>query len=64
MTSCDSNPSTEALLPDQNSSFGKGVVELVAVIVAGVLLAVVIILTISLVLCCVCRRKSKSYDVR
>ena len=64
MTSCDLNPSTEALLPDQNSSFGKGVVELVAVIVAGVLLAVVIILTISLVLRCVCRRKSKSYDVR
>ena len=64
MTSCDLNPSTEALLPDQNSSFGKGVVELVAVIVAGVLLVAVIILTVCLALCCACKRKSKSYDIR
>ena len=59
MTSCDSNPSTEARLPDQNPSFGKSVVELVAVIGAGVLLAVVIMLTIILILCCICRRNSK-----
>ena len=64
MTSCDLNPSTEALLPDQNSSFGKDVVELVAVIVAGVLLVAVIILIVCLVLCCACRRKSKKYDIR
>ena len=64
MTSCDSNPSTEALLPDQNASFGEGVVELVAVIVVGVLLVAVIILTVCLVLCCACRRKSKKYDIR
>ena len=64
MTSCDLYPSTEALLPDQNASFGKGVVELAAVIGAGVLLVVVIVLIIILVLCCVCRKKSKSHDIR
>ena len=60
MTLCDSNPATEMRLPDQNPSFGKGVVELIAVIGAGVLLAVVIILTIILVLCCVYIRWKKS----
>ena len=60
MTSCDSNPSTEALLTNQKPSFGESVIELVSVIGAGVLLVLVIVLVIILVLCCVCRRKSKS----
>ena len=64
MSSCDSVPSTEALLPEQNASFGKDIIELVGVIVAGILLVVVITMAVILVLCCVCRKKSKSYDIR
>ena len=64
VTSCDSNPTTETLLPDQNPSFGKSIIELVSVIGAGVLLVLVIVMAVILVLCCVCRRKSKRYDVR
>ena len=60
MSSCDSNPSTEALWPEQNASFGEKVIELVAVMVAGILLVMVIVMAVVLVLCCVCMKKSRA----
>ena len=39
-------------------------IELVSVVGTGVMLLLVIALVISLILCCVCKKKSKSFDVR
>ena len=64
MTSCDSNPSTEALSTNQKPSFGGRVIELASTIGAGVLLVLVIVLVVILVACCASKKKTKSYNVR
>ena len=63
MTSCDSNPSTEALSTNQKPSFGTSVTELASVIGAGILLVLVIMVVVILVICCASKKKTKSYNV-
>ena len=64
MTSCGSSSSTEALLPNDKPPHGVSVIAMASISGVGAMLVFIVVFVIFLVVCCVSKKKSKSYHVR